>query len=388
MNSNGGYVFTPDEYLFGVFEFVYQVCDTQDNCATAVLTVTIEELSGDNFPPVTQNITADICEGAGWIFDIDDVISDVETPNENLIVQIVSGEYFVIEPNTHILSFSSNSLPPGLYTATYEVCDNGDPMLCQQSQITLEVLALNNVFAEEIYVEYVSCYGDNDGSIEIISVSGLGNISYVWEGGGTSNQLNNLEADDYLVQLSSDASCSVGSTSLITVSGPSSPLTASVDSFGNIDEGNDGHIQLIIEGGSEPYSVEWIGPSGFFSFETNLDGLNEAGLYTANISDGNGCETQLGLSLVGVEEYKVFYTMNVMPNPSQGMFTLNLRGAANKSVTYTLFDGQGRAILKGNPIIATSTYSSEIDASSFASGIYHLQVIIGDHIETIKVIIE
>ena len=388
MNADGSYMFAPQQGLVGVIQLAYQVCDLNNQCANATLTITIEEPQGTNSPPIVQIINEAICEGATWIFDLNEIISDPDDLDENLTVQIVEGEFFVLDPVSHEVTFSGVAKQPGFYSATYQVCDDGDPSLCDQAIMTIEVIAINNIYTEEVYVEFVSCFGGEDGSIEIISISSLGNISYEWEIGGTTNQQTNLESGDYIVEILSDASCSIASSVLFTVSGPNAPLSATIESYNNINEGNDGNIALNIEGGTQPYNVEWTGPNGFVSSEMNLNNLNTAGQYTANVNDGNGCQTQLGVSLVGIEELNDTYSINIVPNPSQGLFKLNLQGAANSLVVYSLFDGQGRMVLSKNVGIVSSTFSEEINGSLLATGVYHLQVLIGDNIQTKRVIIQ
>lgn len=388
MNSDGSYVFTPDQNLAGVVVLSYQVCDGLNQCSSAQLIIDIEEPVVINLPPTAQDVATSICEGSNWIFDLDDVIHDAEDVQEALTLQIVSGDYFSIDPNSHQITFDAQTLMPGTYTINYEVCDTGTPSLCDQSEVSIAVVALNQVFIDEVYVDFVSCFGANDGGIEIVSVAGLGNISYQWEQGSTLSSLSGLSSGDYLVQISSDAECSVPSSSLITVPGPSAPLNVTISSYSNIDEGYDGSIELAISGGTAPYSVQWSGPNGFVSSDVNLNELNNAGQYVATITDDNGCSTQLGLSLVGTEEINSLYSLKVMPNPTQGIFRINITGASNKEISYSMFDSQGRVVLSAKPTISSDMFSEEIDASELASGIYHLNFLIGDSFKTVKVIIQ
>ena len=83
----------------------------------------------------------------------------------------------------------------------------------------------------------------------------------------------------------------------IEINGPDEELTATETTseyecgYGVSALGaSDGSIDLDISGGStcEPYTFNWIGPSGFTSENQNLSGLS-AGIYSVIISDVNGC---------------------------------------------------------------------------------------------------
>lgn len=88
----------------------------------------------------------------------------------------------------------------------------------------------------------------------------------------------------------------------------------------------------------------------------------------------NGIRSSVGITDVDHRSFSVY------PNPSNGVFRVNLSASANQA-SYALHDISGKRILEGS-----LTQSATIDLRSFPQGIYFLSVINGDDSETMKLI--
>ena len=131
-------------------------------------------------------------------------------------------------------------------------------------------------------ISHVSCFGDDDGSIDVTVTGGTAPYSYSWSTGSSNQDLFNLTAGTYSVTVTDANSCV--ETASFTVTEPD-PLSLSgvvtpVSCFG----GSDGAIDLSVTGGTTPYSYSWSNGS------TNQDIFNiSAGNYTVVVTDANSC---------------------------------------------------------------------------------------------------
>jgi PKD repeat protein len=130
----------------------------------------------------------------------------------------------------------------------------------------------------------ISCYGDNNGIINITPTGGTAPYNYVCTPGTqTTVPITNLGIGTYTVTVTDAKSCQL--TSIHTVTQSTQILTsfsiATVSCFGK----NDGAITSSTTGGVPPYSYSW-NPSGITS--PNASGLS-AGTYTITVTDKLGC---------------------------------------------------------------------------------------------------
>ena len=132
----------------------------------------------------------------------------------------------------------------------------------------------------------VSCNNTCDGqaSVSVNPPSGpFANYTYSWSNGSTASSAgNNLCAGNYTVTITDAAGCST--TQTITVNQPQ-PVTIS----GSVTDvlcngGQTGSASVITSGGTGTYTVSWSN-SGSGITQNNLG----AGIYTAIVTDGNGC---------------------------------------------------------------------------------------------------
>ena len=133
----------------------------------------------------------------------------------------------------------------------------------------------------------VSCNGGNDGEAFVSIAGGIAPFTYTWNDplGQTTDTASTLSAGDYIVQVSDSNNCLAFDT--VTISEPTI-LTLSLDSLKDVNcfGGNDGYINIIAAGGSQPYvSYAWT-PN--VSSGPSANGLT-VGNYTVTITDNNGC---------------------------------------------------------------------------------------------------
>ncbi len=174
-------------------------------------------------------------------------------------------------------SLTISNLTAGNYTI--EVTDQDNNPQSINIEIT-QPAVLNAIVSSSD----VSCFGGNDGEIDLTVNGGTPPYSYSWDNGaGTGQDPTNLSANTYSVTVTDDNGCTVNTSATV---GQPTQLTASavptdVSCFG----GNDGEIDLTVNGGTPPYSYSWNNGAGSSEDPTNLS----ANTYSVTVTDDNGC---------------------------------------------------------------------------------------------------
>ncbi|MFN5400790.1 MAG: hypothetical protein ACK5AS_01575, partial [Bacteroidota bacterium] len=128
------------------------------------------------------------------------------------------------------------------------------------------------------------------GSVTLTLTGGTAPFTIVWSNGSTGSILNDLTAGTYTVTVTDSFNC-VASES-ITIINPSGTTLSSVVNNPGCSPGNDGSIDLIINGGLSPYSFIWNNGAT----TEDLSGL-EVGIYSVTVTDANNCTTALSVNL-------------------------------------------------------------------------------------------
>ncbi|MEO8151221.1 MAG: gliding motility-associated C-terminal domain-containing protein [Bacteroidia bacterium] len=178
-----------------------------------------------------------------------------------------------------------NNLSSGTYTAT--VTDaHGCTTVVAGIAVSQPGAALA---ANTSSTNNVSCFGGNNGNINLSVNGGTLPYSYQWSNGSTTQNITNLSSGNYSVTITDSKGCTkqVGA---IVINQPPAPLTASPASISNVNcfGGNNGNINLTVNGGTTPYTYQWS--NGATS--QNISNLN-SGTYTVTVTDNKGCTTQV-----------------------------------------------------------------------------------------------
>jgi len=195
-----------------------------------------------------------------------------------------AGDYtFLWSDDATIITEDRSNLPGGNYTVTVN-----DQSGCQ-NQLSIFVgapAALDLVTASSP----VGCAGGNTGSVEATPSGGSGPYQYAWDIDGTivtQPVVNNLPAGSYAITVTDDNDCEVIEIVQVLQSAGINVTESitNINCFGN----NNGQINLDIDGGNAPYSMEWTDIAGNILGDTPLLENQSAGVYQINITDANGC---------------------------------------------------------------------------------------------------
>ena len=128
----------------------------------------------------------------------------------------------------------------------------------------------------------VSCFGGNNGAIDLTVTGGTTPYSYLWTGGSTAQDLNNLVAGTYCVTVTDASGCTA--TTCVTITQPASALAVTgVITNASCNQSN-GSIDITAAGGTAPYTYKWS--TGLTS--QDLNNLS-AGTYCVTVTDSKGC---------------------------------------------------------------------------------------------------
>lgn len=142
------------------------------------------------------------------------------------------------------------------------------------------------------------------------------------------------------------------------------PLVATIENIGNTN------LTVSTTGGEGPYSYEWSTMEMTDTITNLMDGI-----YMVTATDANGCETISEITLMGtaVEDLPGLQNFGVSPNPSSGVFELNLKLDQSEDILVRLYNLNGQLI---DQLIQehSSGNNYRIDLADINAGVYILNI--------------
>ena len=247
----------------------------------------------------------------------------------------------------------------GLCGGTYSVViSNGD---CEQT-LTFDLVEPEPLEVSVVEVINPTCFGQNDGSIDIDVAGGSGDYSYSWAQdvscpffGATSQDINNLAECVYTVTVTDNVTGCTGQLTVELIAPQVMEIvvvTSEFDGGYNISchGANDGAISVFVTGGTPDcnlfaphcYNYDWItdcseidpalyGNDPNAPNATNLPG----GAYGINVTDANGCLATTCLDLLEPDSLaSPAIIQNIDCNNATGCITPAISGGSNFYITY------------------------------------------------------
>jgi gliding motility-associated-like protein len=143
----------------------------------------------------------------------------------------------------------------------------------------------------------ISCFGDNNGTLEVSPTGGTPGYIIDWRGPNgyisTDLTIDSLFAGVYDVAIIDSNGCSIGLTYELIQPDTFLSLNESILTYLNglnlsCNKSNDGEISIAPQGGSLPYTYNWTSSTGFSSSNEDVSGLSE-GVYFIQLTDVNNC---------------------------------------------------------------------------------------------------
>ncbi|MFK8162694.1 MAG: hypothetical protein AB8H12_09555, partial [Lewinella sp.] len=239
-------------------------------------------------------------------------------------------------------------------------------------------------FGATAIVTDVSCNGAADGSISL-ELGGTAPYTYVWSNESNEEALNGLAPGIYSVTITDATGCTAEVEAEVSEPGEL-VIEAIVTNTGCSGEAN-GAIDLVMTGGTPPYTYEWARVPDDFSIPPttpSLSGLS-SGFYFVTVTDANGCAAELARIFV-VEQGAITGEIEVLRNAScsdeedgaltaipisgnepytynwsNGESSQTIEGLAAAVYTVTITDGAGCAVILEQAITAPEAISVDAD---------------------------
>jgi gliding motility-associated-like protein len=320
-----------------------------NNLSSGTFTVTVTDASGCTF-----TTSATITQPSGVLNGSANVTQNINCfagSNGAIDLTVTAGTSpYIFNWSNGLSSEDINNLSAGTYTVT--VTDANGCTYSTSAAITQPSGALNAAINS---MQNVSCNGGANGTIDLTVSAGTAPYTFNWSNGASTEDLNNLSSGTYTVTITDANGCTSNASSTITQ--PSASLNANTSVTQNVlcNAGSDGSVDLIVNGGTAPYSYNWSNGSS----TQDLNNLS-SGIYTVTITDANGCTTNASATITqpaGSLNANTSVIQNVLCNSgSDGSVDLTVNGG---TAPYT-FNWSNGATTEDLSNISSGTYTVTI----------------------------
>jgi hypothetical protein len=167
----------------------------------------------------------------------------------------------------------------------------------------------------------VTCFGSNTGVVDLNVSGGGGGYSYLWSNGSTLQDLSQVPAGTYSVNVTDAYGCS--DSLRVTVGQSAASITITYQTVA-ANCGPTGSIDISVFGGNGAFTYSWSNGST----TQDITGLY-AGTYIITVTDGSGCTRSASIAVSGNGNSPVI-SANVVLNrcfgESNGSISLNVSG--------------------------------------------------------------
>jgi len=213
----------------------------------------------------------------------------------------------------------------------------------------------------EAEISPILCNGESNAAIDITITGGSPNFTFDWNGpngySSNSEDISALAAGSYTIEVTDENGCTADATFEIT----EPEILELAPTIINNECASDSiaSIEVIISGGTSPYSSSWSGPNGFSSIDQNIFNLL-TGTYNLQVTDSNGCQINATYDITASPQIEI--TLSITD--------ITCSGANDGAITADVIGGTGNFDFSWTgPNGFTSTNQN---ISSLAAGTYTL----------------
>lgn len=347
INTTGG---TPTETSPGVFEYTYAWTGPNGFTSTA------QNLTG--LEGGTYNVTVTDANGC------DDTLSVVLTQPDEIVISTTNTDILCFGDNDASITITNITGGSGSYTIAWSNLGQGMSQTNLSSgDYTITVTDSNNctgsvtvtipappIFTIDPVVNQISCFGANDGSITLNFQGGQAPIDFAWlDDPNAGVERNNLGPGTYTVNIVDAVPCTITQTFIILEPAELS-LSSNITNALDCDDPNSGAINLLITGGTAPFTVNWSNGAN----TEDLDNI-PPGDYVVTVVDDNGCDATATYSVV--RPSPIVVDVETETNVNCNSFTVNQSFTAQVSggvPPYTLNWSSGTVTGANNETMTTT----------------------------------
>ncbi|MEM1326674.1 MAG: T9SS type A sorting domain-containing protein [Bacteroidota bacterium] len=200
---------------------------------------------------------------------------------------------------------SDGNTASGLAAGDYTVVVSDEDGCSSTFEFTIEDAVALEAMAS--VTSPIICTGDSSAVVSVDAMGGNGNYTYTWSTGDDTAEVSGLPAGDYVITVTDFNGCEVIVEATVTQADEA--LTATIDSQNeSAEDANDGRARVNVTGGSGDYRYEWNDPNN--TDTPTITGL-APGDYEVTITDSNGCEVVLSLTIEAAEDACPTYSINI-----------------------------------------------------------------------------
>ncbi|MCX6191435.1 MAG: S8 family serine peptidase [Flavobacteriia bacterium] len=232
----------------------------------------------------------------------------------------------------------------------------------------------------DIQITNVSCFGDNNGQVELVFSNPSEVSSVIWDNGASGSVINNLPLGSYTATIFyNNGNCSLSQAASVLSPTALSISAATID----VDSLNAGSIDITVVGGTAPYLYNWD------NNEQSEDIANLiAGVYSVSVMDAAGCSFATFYEIfedttqqsAGVVE-TINFAIHAYPNPSNGDVTISWTG---ELISLELINASGQCVSRHQNFPTNS-----IQLNSIGTGVYFARYYAKDQVapKTLKLVV-
>ena len=197
----------------------------------------------------------------------------------------------------------TGSFRDGLTIGTYTVTIT-DSIGCVKVR-TVEI-ENGDLFNIDPVVTPISCFGADDGSIELNLEGGVSPISFIWSDDSNAGQSrNNLPPGDYSVLIQDASGCEIQRD--FTIIEPEEiSIAAVVTNATDCDNPASGSIDLQISGGNSPYIFQWSNGAVTEDISALI-----AQTYSVTVTDSKGCISEKEFTITRPDDLEIDLATNI-----------------------------------------------------------------------------
>jgi len=235
------------------------------------------------------------------LIDIEKTDLNCYNSNNGTITVTTSGG---VAPYTFSWSDSgTGNFRDGLTIGTYTVTIT-DSIGCVKVR-TVEI-ENGDLFNIDPVVTPISCFGADDGSIELNLEGGVSPISFIWSDDSNAGQSrNNLPPGDYSVLIQDASGCEIQRD--FTIIEPEEiSIAAVVTNAIDCDNPASGSIDLQISGGNSPYIFQWSNGAVTEDISALI-----AQTYSVTVTDSKGCISEKEFTITRPDDLEIDLATNI-----------------------------------------------------------------------------
>jgi Ca2+-binding RTX toxin-like protein len=149
-NTDGTITYAPNANFNGADSFTYRVCDTDGDCDTAEVTMTVTPVDDPNQAPVAVDDAETVEEDTSK--DIDVLLNDTDADADgnggldptSVRITVAPTKGTAIPNNDGTVTYTPDENATGADSFTYRVCDKEEPALCDEAEVSITIAAVND----------------------------------------------------------------------------------------------------------------------------------------------------------------------------------------------------------------------------------------------------